>query len=207
MKIKLFIISCFVFNLLSAQFTTESQVVSHMSGKDFYNESHQMTVSYEFLPTMNTYGIKCVNGSGEKFYYINCSIRPYGSSADINGADPYSGKSFGFRVYDNRISVQGVDFYRKGTSNSLSNSSTSSSNSPTTTTSPTLSEFYGSRFNKSTKSKPTTTEEIKKFQDWLDSNYPGWVNGKSLKKGTGYGSWGPSTKTAWEKYGSKYEKQ
>jgi hypothetical protein len=217
MKIKLFIISCFVFNLLSAQFTTESQVASHMSGKDFYNESYQMTVSYEFLPTMNTYGIKCVNSSGEKFYYINCSIRPYGSSADINGTDPYNGKSFGFRVYDNRISVQGEDFYRKGTSNS-SSSSTNSSNSPTTTTSPTLARYgvptksYAEIAREHSKSgsnysKPTTTEEIKKFQDWLDSNYPGWVNGKSLNKGTGYGSWGPSTKTAWEKYGSKYEKK
>lgn len=204
MKIKLFIISCFVFNLLSAQFTTESQVVSHMSGKDFYNESYQMTVSYEFLPTMNTYGIKCVNGSGEKFYYINCSIRPYGSSADINGADPYSGKSFGFRVYDNRISVQGVDFYRKGTGNS-SSSSPNGTSKPNTMS---LSEYMKKNgYTMSTTSKPATTEEIKKFQDWLDSNYPGWVNGKSLKKGTGYGSWGPSTKSAWEKYGSKYEKQ
>jgi hypothetical protein len=210
MKFKLFIISSFVFNLLSAQFTTESQVVSHMSGKDFYSESYQMTVSYEFLPTMNTYGIKCVNGSGEKFYYINCSIRPYGSSADINGMDPYGGNSFGFRVYKDRISVQGEDFYQKGKSSQVSNSTTQvTSNSTTQVISNTKTKSYAEIAREYTKSgsnntKPTSTEEIKKFQDWLDKNHPGWVNGKSLNKSTGYGSMGPSTEKAWDKYANEY---
>lgn len=48
------------------------------------------------------------------------------------------------------------------------------------------------------------TNQIKGFQDWMDIKYPNWVNGKNLNKGTGYGTFGPSTKKAWEKYGKEY---
>jgi len=48
-----------------------------------------------------------------------------------------------------------------------------------------------------------TSEEIKEFQDWLDSNVKGWVASQpdGLKKDPtkGYGKCGPSTRKAWEK--------
>ena len=46
--------------------------------------------------------------------------------------------------------------------------------------------------------------EVKSFQDWMDSKHPNWVNGKNLNKGSGYGTYGPSTKTAWTSYGTEY---
>lgn len=190
------------FNLL-AQFSTESQIVTYMSAKEFYSDSYQMTVSYEFIPKYNTYGIICVNKSNEKFYYINCNVRPYGSSADINGMSIDGAGNFGFRLYEGRISVQGENFYMKG-SNQTKNISTNN----TTSNNDDIMNNYGSMFGASqlkTALKPSSTEEIKKFQDWMDKNHPGWVNGKNLSKGTGYGNWGPSTEKAWEKYKSVYK--
>lgn len=42
------------------------------------------------------------------------------------------------------------------------------------------------------------------FQDWMDVNHSGWVKGKNLNKKSGYGNLGPSTRTAWSKYGNEY---
>jgi hypothetical protein len=63
----------------------------------------------------------------------------------------------------------------------------------------------------STSTTPTelnTTEKIKKFQDWMDTIGP-WVKGsdgkyKLLNKGAGYGTFGPSTRAAWDYYKAKY---
>jgi hypothetical protein len=49
-----------------------------------------------------------------------------------------------------------------------------------------------------------TTAKVKYFQDWLDSKYPTWLNGKQLKKGSGYGKLGPSTTKAWQNYMNEY---
>jgi hypothetical protein len=51
-----------------------------------------------------------------------------------------------------------------------------------------------------------TTDLVKKFQDWMDTNYPTWLKGKKLDKKGGYGTRGPSTKSAWDSYGVQYEK-
>jgi hypothetical protein len=52
------------------------------------------------------------------------------------------------------------------------------------------------------------TDEVKKFQDWLDINAAGWAtgypNGK-LNKGQGYGVCGNLTKNAWTTYGNTYK--
>ena len=117
MKTFLFFLFTAVNVIAFAQFSTESQVVTYMSAKEFYSDSYQMTVSYEFIPRYNTYGIVCVNKNNEKFYYINCSVRPYGSSADINGMSSDGGGNFGFRLYEGRLSVQGEMFYLKQKSN------------------------------------------------------------------------------------------
>jgi hypothetical protein len=50
----------------------------------------------------------------------------------------------------------------------------------------------------------STTEKIKYFQDWLDANYPKWLKGKQLKQGSGWGKLGPSTKSAWDSYGTQF---
>jgi hypothetical protein len=48
-------------------------------------------------------------------------------------------------------------------------------------------------------------EGVKKFQYWMDTNHPNWVKGsKNLNKGGGYGKFGPSTSTAWNKYKNEY---
>lgn len=56
---------------------------------------------------------------------------------------------------------------------------------------------------------PQTSNEIKKFQDWMDTIGP-WVKSPSgkyvkLNKGKGYGIFGPSTRIAWEYYKNKYK--
>jgi hypothetical protein len=54
--------------------------------------------------------------------------------------------------------------------------------------------------------KPFNTEkEIENFQDWLDANYPKWLqNGKLNKKEPGYGNYGTNTKNAYKTYGVTY---
>ena len=48
---------------------------------------------------------------------------------------------------------------------------------------------------------------IKAFQDWMDANHPGWVKGKNLNKGSGYGTFGPSTQAAWATWKNDYNKK
>lgn len=50
----------------------------------------------------------------------------------------------------------------------------------------------------------STTAKIEMFQTWLDNNYPKWLKGKKLGRGSGYGKLGPSTKSAWDSYGTQY---
>lgn len=49
-----------------------------------------------------------------------------------------------------------------------------------------------------------TTDLVKKFQNWLDDNYPKWLKGKKLNKGAGWGNLGENTKSAWDSYGIEY---
>lgn len=51
-----------------------------------------------------------------------------------------------------------------------------------------------------------TTAKVKVFQDWLDVNYPRWLNGKKLNRGGGYGRFGDNTKLAWNTYKNQYIK-
>jgi hypothetical protein len=48
---------------------------------------------------------------------------------------------------------------------------------------------------------------VKKFQDWLDINHPGWATGFEggiLSKRGGYGRFGPRTTAAWNRHKSEY---
>jgi hypothetical protein len=47
-------------------------------------------------------------------------------------------------------------------------------------------------------------QQVKEFQDWMDTYHPNWVKGKNLKKGKGYGRFGPSTKSAYDQYMYEY---
>ena len=46
--------------------------------------------------------------------------------------------------------------------------------------------------------------DVKAFQDWLDTNYPTWYKGGKLNKGSGYGTFVPSTRGAWASYKTQY---
>jgi hypothetical protein len=48
--------------------------------------------------------------------------------------------------------------------------------------------------------------DVRAFQDWMDKNHPNWVKGKNLNKGSGYGTYGPSTQAAWNTYKAEYQK-
>ena len=50
----------------------------------------------------------------------------------------------------------------------------------------------------------SSTTEVRAFQDWMDAKHPNWVNGSNLNKGSGYGTFGPSTSKAWASYGTEY---
>lgn len=50
----------------------------------------------------------------------------------------------------------------------------------------------------------SSKSEVQAFQDWLDMKHPGWVLGKNLNKGSGYGNFGPATSSAWGKYSTEY---
>ena len=59
----------------------------------------------------------------------------------------------------------------------------------------------------STGTTPTASgpTDVKAFQDWMDKTHPNWVKGKNLNKGSGYGSYGPSTQSAWNTYKTEFQ--
>jgi len=72
--------------IVSAQsepFTDESEVISYLEGKKFYNGENGLEISYGYISSYNTYGINVLNKNGAKFYFINVEITPYGNSADL----------------------------------------------------------------------------------------------------------------------------
>jgi hypothetical protein len=77
--------------------------------------------------------------------------------------------------------------YFKKPTDTDSDSDTDSNNTNTTPTKPT--------------GGPT---DVRAFQDWMDAYRPNWVNGKNLKQGIGYGTYGPSTQKAWAIYKNEY---
>jgi hypothetical protein len=48
--------------------------------------------------------------------------------------------------------------------------------------------------------------DVKAFQDWMDKNHPNWVNGNNLNGGSGYGTFGPATQSAWGNWKAEYNK-
>lgn len=97
----------FAFGSANAQslFNEESNVVSYMDGKSFYNSDNGLTIEYGYISSYNTYGIIVKNRDGGKFYFINVEISTYGSFADLYGMNAESGSNFGFRLYKGKLVV------------------------------------------------------------------------------------------------------
>ena len=86
-------------------FNEESNVISYMDGKLFYNSDNGLTIEYGYISSYNTYGIKVKNKDGGKFYFINVEITTYGTFADLYGMSTESGSNFGFRLYKGKLIV------------------------------------------------------------------------------------------------------
>ena len=86
-------------------FNEESDVISYMDGKSFYNSDNGLTIEYGYISSYNTYGIKVKNKDGGKFYFINVEITTYGTSADLYGMSADTGSNFGFRLYKGKLIV------------------------------------------------------------------------------------------------------
>ena len=86
-------------------FNEESNVISYMDGKSFYNSNNGLTIEYVYISSYNTYGIKVKNKEGGKFYFINVNITTYGTFADLFGMSADTGSNFGFRLYKGKLVV------------------------------------------------------------------------------------------------------
>jgi hypothetical protein len=97
----------FTFSSAKAQtlFNEESNVISYMDGKSFYNSENGLTIEYGYISSYNTYGIKVKNKDGGKFYFINVKITTYGIFADLYGMSAETGSNFGFRLYKGKLIV------------------------------------------------------------------------------------------------------
>jgi hypothetical protein len=91
----------------SISFEEETDVISYMDGKRFYNESSGLEIEYGYISSYNTYGIKVKNNSGEKFYFINVEISTSydGRYADLYGMSAETGSNFGFRLFKGKLVV------------------------------------------------------------------------------------------------------
>ena len=86
-------------------FNEDSDVITFMDGKTFFNSVNGLEIVYGYISSYNTYGIKVLNKNGSRFYFINVNITCYGSSADLFGMSAEDGGNFGFRLYKNKLVV------------------------------------------------------------------------------------------------------
>ena len=86
-------------------FNEDSDVITFMDGKTFFNSDTGLEIEYGYISSYNTYGIKVLNKNGSRFYFINVNITCYGSSADLFGMSAEDGGNFGFRLYKNKLVV------------------------------------------------------------------------------------------------------
>lgn len=86
-------------------FNEESNVISYMDGKSFYNSDLGLTIEYGYISSYNTIGITVENKNGAKFYFVNVEITTYGNFADLYGMSPESGSNYGFRLYKGKLIV------------------------------------------------------------------------------------------------------
>lgn len=117
----LIIILTLITNLSFSQtniFEDDTDVISFMEGKTFYNSDNGLQIQYGYSSRYNTNCIMIQNDKGDKFYHVNVSIDTYGTYADLYGMNPENGSNFGFRLFKSKLVVgygeQGaVTFYQK----------------------------------------------------------------------------------------------
>ena len=107
---KIILIFSFLFSFVQLKsqtslFNEDSDVITFMDGKTFFNSDNGLEIEYGYISSYNSYGIKVLNKNGARFYFINVNITCYGSSADLFGMSAEDGGNFGFRLYKNKLVV------------------------------------------------------------------------------------------------------
>jgi hypothetical protein len=74
--------------------------------------------------------------------------------------------------------------------------------SPTPTPNVTPKPIVGKTYN--VKDYLNSSDAIRKFQDWMDTANPTWLNGGKLNQGSGWGTLGKNTKKAWDNFNVSY---
>jgi hypothetical protein len=93
-----------------SQFSSETDVITYLDGKKFYNSEYGLTMEYGYLSEYNTYGIKLTNKYNAVFNFINVSITPYESFASLNGMSLSSGDNLEFTLYKGKAVAEGSEY-------------------------------------------------------------------------------------------------
>lgn len=106
LKTLILVLTFGTFTVVKGQsFRTEAEVQQYMEGKTYYNSELKIRLQYGYISSYNTYGIKSVNQYGDKYFFVNVNVSPYGSFADLFGISTTDGSRFGFRLYGNKLVV------------------------------------------------------------------------------------------------------
>lgn len=101
----IFLISIIKLNAQTKPFSKEDDVRVFMQDKWFSNPDNGLIVTYGYISSLNTYGIKIKNKHNAEFYYINVDIKTYGMYAILKGMSPEDGSNFSFRLFKDRVVV------------------------------------------------------------------------------------------------------
>jgi len=101
----LLFVTCKIAIAQSVSFNDDTDVLTYMEGKVFYNSNNGLEIQYGYIPSGNTYGITVKNKYGNVFRFINVEVTTYGSFADLYGMSLQDGGTFGFRLYRGKLVV------------------------------------------------------------------------------------------------------
>ena len=103
--LSIFLITGIKLNAQSIPFKEEDDVRIFMQEKWFSHPDNGLKITYGYISSLNTYGIKIRNKHNAEFYYINVDIKTYGPYATLKGMSPEDGSNFSFRLYKDRAIV------------------------------------------------------------------------------------------------------
>jgi hypothetical protein len=103
--LSIFLITGIKLNAQSIPFKEEDDVRIFMQEKWFSHPDNGLKITYGYISSLNTYGIKIKNKHDAEFYYINVDIKTYGMYAILRGMSPEDGSNFSFRLYKDRAIV------------------------------------------------------------------------------------------------------
>jgi hypothetical protein len=101
----IFLITGIKLNAQNKLFTKEDYVRIFMQDKWFNHPNNGLKITYGYISSLNTYGIKIKNKHNAEFYFINVDIKKYGSYATLKGMSPEDGSNFSFRIYKDRAII------------------------------------------------------------------------------------------------------